>query len=139
MTEDNEKTISAKALIVAAMWLGWGIMGDNLFSSGASVDLLVILIPLLVVAFFTLVIWMGPALFSIIESRADKAKRSPSDVLAAIMELMGEDEREKFKETLKQRMLDNVSSGIVDGELPLDSESLESLLNEDNEEKTLSY
>jgi hypothetical protein len=137
MTENNETSIFSRAVVVAAMWFSWGIMGANAFASGESVNPLIILLPLVIVSLFTLVIWMGPSLTSMIERMAEKPKRGSTDSMSALMELMDEDERQEFKQQLKQRMLDNVSRGSVDGELPLDSESLELLLDDDYDEKVL--
>jgi hypothetical protein len=123
---------SNKTIVIAVMWFSVALLelpvaGSGHFGFG-------FIFPLLLATFLTLTVWIAPTLSSIIESRTEKAKRSQSDSLSALMELMDEDERQEFKQQLKQRMLDNVSRGSVDGELPLDSESLESLLDEENTE-----
>jgi hypothetical protein len=88
--------------------------------------------PLIIGFLVTLVVWVGgdskgqapPADY-------EKAKRQPGDTntkLALLLELMDEDEREAFKETLKRRVLDDMTSG--DGELLADAATLESLLSD---------
>jgi hypothetical protein len=94
------------------------------------------ILPLVLATFLTLAI-LRPQISPMVASEVEKNKRGSTDAMSALMELMDEDERQEFKERLKQRMLDNVSRGSIDGELPLDSESLESLLGEDYEEKVL--
>lgn len=47
----------------------------------------------------------------------EKAKRGGNDKLALLLELMDEDERQAFKESLKRRYINDVG---VDGELPYD-------------------
>ena len=64
-----------------------------------------------------------------------KAKRQGRDKLDLLMELMDEDEREAFKETLKRRVLEDM--GVDDGELPYAAETLESLLEEEHSTRRL--
>ncbi len=64
------------------------------------------------------------------ERDVSKAKRQPGDRLSMLLELMDEDEREAFKETLKQRLLDDMSLND-DGELGYRT-TLEDLLDDDS-------
>jgi len=65
------------------------------------------------------------------EGQYEKAKRNSSHSnFDLLMEMMDEEEREAFKETLKRRVLNQMSSSM-DGELPADSETLAALLDED--------
>lgn len=64
------------------------------------------------------------------ENDIAKAKRQPGDRLSMLLELMDEDEREAFKETLKQRLLDDMSLND-DGELGYRT-TLEDLLDDDS-------
>lgn len=66
----------------------------------------------------------------------DKAKRQSGDKLALLLELMDDDERAAFKETLKKRTLDNM--GYDDGELPYSSDTLASLLGDEQSQDRLS-
>ena len=64
------------------------------------------------------------------QQRLEKAKRgaaSGNSKLALLMEMMDDNEREAFKDTLKQRLLDEAVYGSSDGE----SLSLETLLEEE--------
>jgi Na+(H+)/acetate symporter ActP len=60
----------------------------------------------------------------------EKAKRGAHDTsrLEMLLALMGEDERAAFKETLKQRLMDEINDDASDGEL---STSLAALLQVD--------
>lgn len=61
---------------------------------------------------------------------AEKAKRQPGDRLSLLLELMDEDERQAFKETLKQRIMDDMRFND-EGELDYHT-TLEDLLDEDS-------
>jgi hypothetical protein len=61
---------------------------------------------------------------------AEKAKRQPGDRLSLLLELMDDDEREAFKETLKQRIMDDMRLND-DGELDYHT-TLEDLLDDDS-------
>ena len=60
---------------------------------------------------------------------AEKAKRQPGDRLNLLLELMDDDEREAFKETLKQRIMDDMRLND-EGELDYHT-TLEDLLDDD--------
>jgi hypothetical protein len=66
---------------------------------------------------------------------ATKSRRQRGDKLALLLELMDDDEREAFKEALKRRTLDNI--GYDDGELPYSSETLASLLEDQESQDRL--
>ena len=59
------------------------------------------------------------------------------DKLALLMEIMDEDERAAFKEALKQQVLDDAH--YHDGELPYNSDSLESLMVDETRRKNSRY
>src|SRR5690606_23422538 len=67
----------------------------------------------------------------------EKSKRGGDDRLSTLLALMDEDERQAFKETLKQRMLDSLAQPAADGELPYDSNTLEALLHEQPSRRNL--
>ena len=93
---------------------------------------------LLVALLATFLFWGLPEVAKIYDARlaarlgevptSDKAKRQSGDTLALLLELMDDEEREAFKEALKQRTLDNI--GYDDGELPYSNETLASLLGD---------
>jgi hypothetical protein len=122
----------SKTAILATMWFSVGMLEIPVAEAGQFG--FGFIFPLLVACFMTIILWMGPEIMSMILENKGKIKRDSTDSLSVLMALMDEDERQEFKQQLKQRMLDNVSRGSVDGELPLDSESLESLLDEENAE-----
>jgi len=112
------------------------------------------IIPLVVLAwlgavFGTLLIWGIPEFLKLyhlkILSQAgqspEKGKRGGQsrydDKLTLLMDLMDEDEREAFKEALKQRVLDD--GRYDDGELPYGSNTLESLMDEEIRGKNTGY
>jgi hypothetical protein len=122
-------TITAWILLAGISITALIVSGDARFSGDVTA---VTLMPLIIGFLVTLVVWVGgdskgqarPADY-------EKAKRQPGDAntkLALLLELMDDDEREAFKETLKRRVLDDMTSG--DGELLADAATLESLLSD---------
>ena len=100
---------------------------------------------LLVALLATFLFWGLPEVTKIYDARlaarlgevptSDKAKRQSGDTLALLLELMDDEEREAFKETLKRRVLEDM--GVDDGELPYAAETLESLLEEEHSTRRL--
>lgn len=66
------------------------------------------------------------------EKNKREGRSHHEDKLALLLDLMDEDERVAFKETLKQQVLDDAH--YDDGELPYSGDSLESLLTDDRHE-----
>ena len=103
-------------------------------SAGSNIDITAVaLVPLIMGFFVTIPIWHGSGSSddATVTTSSEKAKRGASDPdakLRLLYELMDDDEREAFKATLKQRVLDDMT--YDDGELATDAETLESLLDE---------
>lgn len=128
-----------KLIVSTVMWIAVSlisimsiIFGNNM--SGGDVTMAVIA-PLVVGLLGTFFIWVAPELN---KADVEKHKARQRDRYAdekpkrmskmdMLMEMMDEDERRAFKETLKRQMLNNLS----DGELNYDAESLESLMDEE--------
>lgn len=118
--------------ILATMWIAVAIMEIAAVSNGHFG--IGFILPLLIATLLTVGFWATPMIRSKFERQTNEEKRknNSADSMAALLALMDEDERQEFKEQLKQRMLDRVTYGSVDGELPLDSTSLEALMAEDD-------
>ena len=90
----------------------------------------------------TYMIWVRPEMYKYKYARtqngegSEKAKRqgSGSQKMALLLELMDEDEREAFKETLKRRVLDEARIG-GDGEITYGDTTLESLFYEEDKDR----
>jgi hypothetical protein len=98
-----------------------------------------VLAPMITVVLTSLMMWGVPEQAwtekTLETSQSDqKAKRQQGDKLALLLELMDDDERQAFKQLLKQQVLEE--TGYADGELPYADETLESLLNEDTGERS---
>jgi hypothetical protein len=131
---ENDSPGTKKEDILVGMWFAVALIEIAVVISGHFG--IGFILPLVLATFLTLAI-LRPQISPMVAPEAEKNKRGSTDAMSALMELMDEDERQEFKYQLKQQLLDNVSRGSVDGELPLDSESLESLLTEDYDEKVL--
>ena len=68
------------------------------------------------------------------QAEQEKSKRQANEKLAMLMELMDEDERQAFKARLERQVLAEIGTA-GDGELPHGSETLESLMQEDEAEQ----
>jgi hypothetical protein len=124
-------TITAWFLLAGISITALIVSGDARFSGDVTA---IILVPLVIGLFVTMAIWLAGESDKH-EAAAvtdyEKAKRQPGDAntkLRLLLELMDDDEREAFKETLKRRVLDDMTSG--DGELLADAATLESLLSD---------
>jgi hypothetical protein len=131
----------AKMIATIAMWL----MGIVITVSAMSRDFLgtpipeqnmvwLAISPLVIAVLGTFMLWVVPELDSTeaaskTEQSIGKAKRQQGDKLSLLLELMDDDERQAFKQLLKQQVLEE--TGYADGELPYGGDTLESLLNED--------
>jgi hypothetical protein len=129
----------------------WTITGAISFS--ATIDspidgdvLAVVIAPLLIALFATFFIWVAPELVRADRDAksthhhigdSEKAKRRVSgdeSRMALLMEMMDDDERQAFKETLKRRLLDDYRVN-EDGELFADSTTLESLMQDEQRQR----
>lgn len=118
----------AKAIVSVFIWCVVAfIAGTGLLNSGSINGLaltVIIFISFLSAALATMALWV-PQVFhesvTVTDEVPEKAKHVDSEEarLRMLMELMDDDEREAFKQTLKQRMLD--ADPYADGELPLSS------------------
>lgn len=97
----------------------------------------IIAIPLIVAGASTGLIWQADADRAKYErvsghstrlDSVEKAKRDPDAKMRLLLEMMDEDERQAFKESLKRQVMRN--AGMNDGELDDEGVSLSSLLNE---------
>jgi hypothetical protein len=129
---------AAKAIPTIIIWLvAGGIAITALIASRGDIGtaIPIIAIVMAVGLFSTAAIWTsegaGKNASQRITETPEKAKRrggTPDSRMALLMEMMNEDEREAFKETLKRRILDEAAyGGMNDGELP---ESLSDLMDE---------
>ncbi len=123
-----------KAVTTLGIWAIMGMISLSaiIFSDGNPnlFTLLIVLTPLLLGLGATLAIWMDSDSDTNNSSEtthdSEKAKRVAGDKYALLLQMMDDDEREAFKYSLKQRLLDAVYEDYDDGELP--SASLEDLL-----------
>ena len=141
----------AKAAVTITMWLILGfisfvaIAGEGIFNTTIRGDATAItLVPLVLAMIGTAIIWTTDSEKSESSSEKvtvealEKAKREgkSTDRLALLLELMDEDERSAFKESLKQGVLADMGYH-GDGESPFNYDTLESLLDEGDQEKRL--
>ena len=141
-----------KGIITLIMWvflsaISIGAMIESsTFAQAGNIEVLA-LGPLVIALFGTFIIWVLPDLvrnehneniakLTNKEHSKNKRQSSGSDKLSLLMELMDEDERQAFKETLKQRILDDTRLD-ADGELSYGADTLESLFYEEDSNKRL--
>ena len=140
----------AKLVVTITMWLILGfisfvaIAGEGVFNATIRGDVTAMTLgPLILAMMGTAIIWTQheqPAKESgqNISAAQEKAKREGSalsmDKLAVLMELMDEEERLQFKETLKRGVLSDMGYAS-DGESPYNDDTLESLLDEESHQK----
>jgi len=115
--------------VLIGMWVAVGLSFFALGIYGAETgrDVGWLFVVTLLATLFTTIVLSGalPGIF-IGAPGQEKTKRHRDDKLALLLELMDDDERAAFKETLKQQVL----AGESDGELPYDAELLEALEQE---------
>lgn len=121
---NNEQRVN----IVGLVWIMMGIVSVGAVTSGELG--LGLLIPLATAILTTLFLGVLPGMITSVQDQREKAKRSPQDRVAVLLELMDDDERAEFKAQLKQRILDDADRA-QDGELPLGDTSLAALLHDD--------
>lgn len=114
--------------VIVGMWVavGIGLFSAGIYGAETGRDIgWLFALPILVGMFTTIILSGAMPGFSFRTPGQEKAKRlsaSPHK-LALLLELMDENERSAFKETLKQRVLD----GGSDGELPDGIDLLEAM------------
>ena len=141
-----------KGIITLVMWallsvisIG-AVIGGSSFATSSNVEVMA-LGPPIIALIGTFIIWVLPDLVrnehkeniaKLTNKEHSKGKRQSggSDKLSLLMELMDEDERQAFKETLKQRILEDARLD-ADGELSYGADTLESLFYEDDANKRL--
>ena len=139
-----------KMLSTLAIWAITGTISIFGITSNTNInsDLVwITILPLIIALIATFMIWVAPEL-----ARADNAakathlhigdsekakrdaSRSDESRLSLLMEMMDDDEREAFKDTLKRRLLDDYRVN-EDGELFADSATLESLMHDEQNQR----
>ena len=131
----------AKGCITTIMWgAATGVIAIVAAHTSSGDMPLVVVMAMLMALVGTIVMWGLPEIARIVEARnpgvesGGKAKRQQGDKLALLMEMMDEGEREAFKRKLQRQVLDDAGyhDAYDDGELPVDADTLESLLDEDH-------
>lgn len=128
---------------IAATGIIWVISGLIIIFAVTNVNTnytdTVIVAPLIAALIGTGIIWL-PDIIRVSQEGAEresagKLKRRPSDESRydLLMQMMDDDEREIFKETLKRRVLEDARYGGSrygeDGELPMDADSLSDFID----------
>jgi hypothetical protein len=132
-----------KSEVQYAIWIGTGAIcfGMGIYGAASSADVGPFFLAAMIIAGVISLTYM---LLPILTARrvetptAEKSKRGGDDRIATLLALMDDDERQAFKEALKQRMLDSLAQPATDGELPYDSDTLENLLQEQPSRRSLS-
>lgn len=91
------------------------------------------LVPFVIAAVGTLAVFHERFEFAPRRRRQDtteKRKRAEPDKVRLLMDMMDEDEREAFKQAMKDRLLGASDRLRDDGELPADADMLDTYLNE---------
>ena len=130
MIEDKNKLIISAIMwgILGAISIGTLINVNNMNIGDIAVAIIVV-VPLVIALFGTMAIWSPELLMedkdakkqpsTIVNYQSSKSKNQPSSKLALLMEMMDEHEQEAFKETLRQRVLEDATI-TSDGELSVD-------------------
>ena len=135
MSSNAAKIMSTAFLLAAVTAISYKALDAQVSDFGG----LVIAVGLLVMLLFGMsIIWVVPERIKARyghfseEQSPEKAKRGSrrEEQLALLMDLMDDEELAAFKETLKRRVL--ADPAYEDGELPYGSETLESLLRDDD-------
>ncbi len=132
-----------KSEVQYAIWLGTGAIcfGMGIYGAASSADVGPFFLAAMIIAGVISLTYMLLPVLTARRAEApavEKSKRGSDDRLSTLLALMDEDERQAFKETLKQRMLDSLTQPAADGELPYDSDTLETLLQEQSSRRNLS-
>ena len=132
----------AKMISTVAMWLLIGLISIFAITQGTanSGDT----VPLVLGSLFfglvgTFIIWVAPDLAKNehrdeqSSSLSEKNKRRQGDKLSILLELMDEDERAAFKDGLKRQLMNDMR--YDDGEQPYSGETLETLMDEERQQR----
>ena len=123
-----------KTIVTSFMWLILGVISilGIVFSDGPGGydPTWIVIMPMILAFAGTFSIWVLPGLAgveqneSVNEQHIEKAKRQAgTSKLDLLLEMMDDDEREAFKQTLKRQVLSDMRLG-EDGELPRQAEIL---------------
>lgn len=140
------KPYEAKAIVTAVAWIALSIVSVMavIFANGSNIEdwalVAMALGPLGIAVATTAIIWDQKDSVQTSDSAQDqqyeKAKRTGrgQSRLDMLMDMMDEDEREAFKETLKEQVLRDFRQGNIseDGELPT---SLASLMEDEGRQR----
>jgi len=114
--------------LLATIWFSMALVGIAIATGSDRPELLVI--PIAVSLLMTVIMVTIPDIVTSIATPREKAKHQPQDKLSMLMEIMDEDERAAFKETLKRRVLEDKKYG-EDGELSTSDQTLAALLDKE--------
>jgi hypothetical protein len=148
----NSKEI-ARIAVTVTMWLILGfisfvaIAGEGVFNTTIQGDVTAMALgPLILAMIGTAIIWTtdneksegetGKATAEALEKAKREGSALSMDKLALLMELMDDEELRQFKETLKREVLSDMGYAS-DGESSYDYQTLESLFDEEGEDKRL--
>ena len=131
---------TAKMISTIFVWLVMGIIAIVTLTR-EGLDLIggvILAVTLLAMATIVMkTIWGGPGIIGIRDENgiAGKSKRGSrrEERLALLLDMLDDQEREAFKEALKRRVLEDAD--YADGELPYSSETIESLLLDENDKR----
>ncbi len=118
--------------LLATIWFSMALVAIGIAVGSSSPALLAV--PISVALIMTIALVLVPDVVAVLTAQREKAKREPQDRLSMLLELMDEDERAAFKESLKRRVLDDIGR-TDDGELPADDATLAALLDEEQAQK----
>jgi hypothetical protein len=133
---------ASKTAATVAMWIAVAVteFGISIYGAESGADIgTLLMVPFLMAVLLTFVLWVVPEIRgrryrdAADDWTLEKAKRQPVDKMTLLLDLMDDDEREAFKETLKRRVL----AELDDSELPEDAATLESLLYDDRPQQHL--
>lgn len=123
-----------RVIATTIIWLGcFGLVGANILTGGSGIVTLGILF---IAMLASVPIWESKESNKSTKAPADttfhpeKLKREDSydQKMRLLMELMDDDERAAFKQTLKEQLINHhhhLTDGMVDGELPFDADEYE--------------
>ena len=123
---NESMAFAGKVAVVIAIWIAVAIIGFGMAIYGSETGrslLVYYLLPLLIALAGTVLVWILPVNLG---TQTEKTKRQAGDRLELLLDLLDEDERAALRDTLRQRLADEVADGS-DGELPYDADTLEAM------------
>ncbi len=114
--------------LLATIWFSMALVGIGIAAGSERPEMIVF--PMGIALLMTVIMVTIPDAIAAITTQREKAKRQPQDKLSMLMEIMDEDERAAFKETLKRRVLEDIGRAD-EGELPASEQTLAALLDEE--------